>query len=65
MRSKLVARGTRSIFTIGRMFRIHDEDNSRALDRAEFKKCMNDVQMKMTDKEVDTLFNAFDTDNDH
>jgi len=35
-RTKLAARGTRSIFTIGRMFRIHDEDNSRALDRSEF-----------------------------
>jgi len=47
------------------MFRIHDEDNSRALDRKEFTKCMNDCRMEMTPTEVDTLFDAFDTDHDH
>jgi len=44
------------------MFRIHDEDNSRALDRNEFTKCMKDVRMELTATEVETLFAAFDTD---
>jgi Ca2+-binding EF-hand superfamily protein len=63
-REKLAARGTRGIFTIGRMFRILDDDNSRSLDQAKWAKCLKDYRMDMNQGESDILFNVFDQDHD-
>jgi Ca2+-binding EF-hand superfamily protein len=63
-RDKLAARGTRGIFTIGRMFRILDDDNSRSLDKPKWAKCCKDYRMDMSESESNALFQVFDTDHD-
>jgi Ca2+-binding EF-hand superfamily protein len=63
-RDKLAARGTRGIFTIGKMFNILDDDKSRSLDKPKWAKCLKDYRMDMSKEEGDTLFGAFDGDHD-
>jgi hypothetical protein len=45
VRTKLVARGAKGIFGLGRSFRIVDDNNSRTLDIYEFSKAMNDYRL--------------------
>ena len=63
IRSKLVARGVRGIVSIGRAFRIMDDDNSRTLDIFEFKKAAKDYRFDLSDVEVEKAFLAFDLNN--
>jgi Ca2+-binding EF-hand superfamily protein len=62
LRTRLAARGARGIIGIGRSFRIMDDDNSRSLSKAEFKKACRDYRLDIDDQEVDTLFTAIDRD---
>jgi len=63
-RDKVAARGTRGIFSMGRMFRIVDDDGSRTLSRSEWAKCLKDYRMDMNEDEGETLFKVFDRDGD-
>jgi len=60
IRNKLVARGVRGIISIGRAFKIMDDDNSKTLDIFEFKKAAKDYRFDLNDVEVEKAFLAFD-----
>jgi hypothetical protein len=42
IRDKIKARGARGIIGLARVFKIMDDNNSRSLDLAEFKKAIGD-----------------------
>ena len=60
VRNKLASRGVRGIISIGKNFRIIDDDNSRNLSYTEFKKACKDFRFELNDNEIDTAFKAFD-----
>lgn len=41
-----------------------DDDNSKSLDRNEFKKAMRDFKVDIPEDYIDTIFNAFDLNRD-
>lgn len=41
-----------------------DDDNSKSLDRNEFKKAVNDFRIDVPAEHVDVMFNAFDINRD-
>lgn len=47
LRDRLAKRGTRGIVSIGRKFKIADDNNSKSLDQEEFKKAMHDFRIGM------------------
>lgn len=55
-------RGVRGIISIGKAFRIMDDDNSRTLDINEFKKAARDYRFELNDTEVEKAFASFDRD---
>lgn len=63
-REKLLARGTRGILGLGRMFRIIDDNRSETLDATEFAKALRDFRMDMNESEARILFNHFDASKD-
>ena len=50
----------RGIVSIGKAFKIMDDDNSRSLDINEFKKAARDYRWELNDSEVERAFVAFD-----
>jgi Ca2+-binding EF-hand superfamily protein len=60
IRNKLASRGVRGIISIGKNFRIIDDDNSRNLSYTEFKKACKDFRFELNDNEIDIAFKAFD-----
>jgi calcyphosin len=62
MRSKLAKRGTRAIQSIGRKFKIADDNRSGTLDAAEFQKAMHDFRVGLSGPQVTMLFGVFDRD---
>ena len=63
-REKVIARGTRGIFSLGKLFKIIDDDNSRSLNPNEFTKVVKDFRMDMSESDAKFLFTIFDTDGD-
>lgn len=59
-RGKLVARGCRGIFSIGRLFRNMDDDNSKSISFPEFSKVCNEFRMDLPVGDVRLLFNYID-----
>ena len=41
-----------------------DDDNSKSLNRNEFKKAINDFRISIPQEHIDTIFNAFDINRD-
>ena len=41
-----------------------DDDNSKSLDRQEFKKAIRDFKIDVPDEFIDVVFNAFDLNRD-
>ena len=62
LRDKLASRGARGIIGLQRQFKIMDDDNSKALNKYEFTKAMNDFQLNFSQGEIATLFDYFDVD---
>lgn len=62
IREKIAARGARGIQGIGRKFKIADDDNSKALNKEEFKKAMHDFRIGLDAKQVGKAFEIFDRD---
>jgi len=62
LRKACLARGASGIKSLGRTFRIFDDNRSKSLDYDEFQKGMNDYQTDLTDAEIKLLFQAFDAD---
>ena len=63
LRDKLVAKGSKGLIGLQRVFRIMDDDGSQSLDLNEFKKAMKEMKIvfkRESDSEV--LFRLFDRD---
>jgi calcyphosin len=60
-REKISSRGTRGIFGIRRSFMIADDNNSKSIDFAEFKKLIKDYRYEINDGDIKKLFNIFDS----
>ena len=58
----LIARGTRGILSLSRAFRIIDDDNSKSLSLAEFKKVIKEYRLKYSELDCERLFKLFDRD---
>jgi hypothetical protein len=52
VQNKLIQRGPRGISSIGRKFKIADDNNSKSLDKDEFKKAMNDFRCGLNPKQI-------------
>eukprot|EP00831_Metopus_contortus_P076929 TRINITY_DN7131_c0_g2_i10.p2 TRINITY_DN7131_c0_g2~~TRINITY_DN7131_c0_g2_i10.p2 ORF type:complete len:181 (-),score=40.73 TRINITY_DN7131_c0_g2_i10:249-791(-) len=59
-RQCLLSRGTRGIFNLRRTFIIMDDDNSKELNLAEFKKTVRDYRLKISELDSEKLFKIFD-----
>lgn len=64
MRDKIKQRGARGIIGLQRVFKIMDDDNSKSLDRNEFRKAIKDFKVEIPDDQIDIVFNAFDLNRD-
>lgn len=62
LRTRLAKRGTRGIASIGRKFKIADDNRSGTLDKPEFVKAMHDFRIGMTDRQSAQVYNLFDRD---
>jgi len=62
LRLQCLARGSAGIKGIGRVFKIMDDDGSRALDYGEFKKGLRDYGVDIEEPRVREMFAAFDRD---
>jgi Ca2+-binding EF-hand superfamily protein len=63
LKQELRARGGGTGFIgLQRKFRIMDDDGSKALNLAEFKKAMKEMNMNLSDAELRMLFDHFDAD---
>ncbi len=59
-KNKLLARGCRGIFSIGKLFRNMDDDNSKNISFPEFSKVCNEFRMDLPVSDVRLLFNYID-----
>lgn len=59
-RNKLKQRGGKGMIGLRRQFKIMDDNNSGTLDQYEFKKGIHDFQIDVDEKDIDSLFKAFD-----
>jgi len=59
-RQKLFSRGSNSLLSLARQFKIIDDDNSKALSFNEFVKVCKDFKIDLTQSESLALFNLFD-----
>jgi Ca2+-binding EF-hand superfamily protein len=62
IRAKIAARGARGLAGIQKKFKIADDNDSKTLDKNEFKKAMHDFRIGLTDAQVVTAFKIFDRD---
>ena len=62
LRTRLAKRGTRGIASIGRKFKIADDNRSGTLDRAEFSKAMQDFRIGMNERQCKQVYAMFDRD---
>jgi len=62
LRERLAKRGTRGISSIGRKFKIADDNRSQSLDKMEFQKCMHDFRIGMNPAQTSKVFELFDRD---
>ncbi len=59
LKSQLAGRGAKGIIGLGRAFRIMDDDGSRTLSFAEFKKGIKEVGLSLSESELIVLFKRF------
>ncbi|XP_042365913.1 calcyphosine-like b isoform X3 [Plectropomus leopardus] len=62
LRLQCLARGSSGIKSLGRTFKVLDDDNSRSLELKEFLKGLNDFGILIEKKEALALFERFDRD---
>ncbi|CAG9537659.1 unnamed protein product [Cercopithifilaria johnstoni] len=63
LRLQCLIRGNAGIKSLGRSFRIMDDNGSRTLDFEEFQKGLHDFDVKSTSEEIQEVFKKFDKDN--
>lgn len=59
-RQKLFARGSNSLISLAKQFKIGDDDNSKSLNFEEFVKICKDFRTELTQSEALSLFTLFD-----
>ena len=59
LKNQLKLRGANGILGLSRLFRIMDDDGSKSLSFAEFRKAMKDLQLSLSDAEVIAMFKKF------
>lgn len=59
-RSKLFSRGSNSLFSLARQFKIMDDDNSKTISFDEFTKLVKDFRIDLTQSDILALFTLFD-----
>lgn len=62
IQTRIAARGARGLAGIARKFKIADDNDSKTLDKMEFKKAMHDFRIGLSDGQVVTAFKIFDRD---
>lgn len=62
IRERIAARGPVGIASIGRKFKIADDDRSGNLDKMEFQKAMHDFRLGVAKQDCARAFDAFDRD---
>ena len=62
LKNELATRGARGFVGLQRKFRIVDDDGSKSLTMAEFKKAMKEMNMGLGESELRMLFDHFDAD---
>ena len=62
LKTELKSRGAHGIHGLGRKFRIMDDDGSKSLSMAEFKKAMKECTLELEERELQSLFKFFDKD---
>ena len=62
LRDALKKRGAHGFCGLQRSFRLMDVDGSRSLDRAEFKNAMKSINILLSDRQFEELFQYFDKD---
>ncbi|XP_023212059.1 calcyphosin-like protein [Centruroides sculpturatus] len=60
LRYQCLQRGVNGIKTLGRTFRIMDDNRDKKLDKAEFEKGLHDYGVNLEHDDVDALFSEFD-----
>ena len=63
LRTKLASRGVRGIISIGKNFRVIDDNNSGCIDFNEFKKAAKDFRFGLNEDELKIVFDTFDKQN--
>ena len=63
VRLTCLSRGVHGIKSLGRMFKIMDDNGDKKLDLYEFKEGMRDFGCEVTSDEAAEMFYAFDKDN--
>ena len=63
VRQRIKARGARGILSLGKSFKIMDDDGSGALDNAEFVKALKSYRISSDPLEIEAIFTRFDPDN--
>lgn len=63
LRCQCLARGSKGILGLGRVFKIMDDDGNKNLSFSEFKKGLNDYGVPLELPDVKKMFAAFDSDN--
>lgn len=58
----MAKRGSRGISSIGRKFKIADDNRSGSLDKEEFVKCMQDFRIGMNKSQCLQVYSMFDRD---
>jgi len=64
LRRAALKRGVNGIRSIGRMFRLYDDDGSKQLNYNEFKTGCQDYSADLSDAELKQVFDEIDTGND-
>jgi Ca2+-binding EF-hand superfamily protein len=62
IQKKVASRGPRGISSLGKKFKIADDNRSGTLDQAEFAKAMHDFRMELNKKQVEVAWGIFDRD---
>lgn len=64
LRKKVIARGTRGILGIARLFKNIDDDNSKSISFQEFDKVLKDFRIDVVEEDAMKIFNCMDVNKD-
>lgn len=62
LRKKIASRGANGIYSLGRLFRNIDDNNSHCLDMMEFAKVLKEFRLGLSHDDVVCVYGLFDKD---